>query len=243
VNKFLRYPAVAVIALVFTGPSPAAEPDLDKLRGELARSIPEAASGTLRASPVAGLYELDLNGELVYVSADGKFLVLGDIVDIKARTNLTRAQRERSIARALDAIGEQNMIVIGPAKARRIVTVFTDVDCPYCVRLHQEVPELNRNGVKVRYLLYPRSGLGGETFKRSVAVWCAADRAKAIGIAKAGGKLDMKSCDNPVQKHFELGMKLHIEGTPAVFLDDGRQVGGYLPAAKLLGALGIKPEG
>jgi thiol:disulfide interchange protein DsbC len=102
------------------------------------------------------------------------------------------------------------------------------------------VPELNKQGVKVRYLMFPRTGLNGESYRRAVAVWCAKDRAKAIGIAKAGGKLDMKTCTNPVESHYRLGQRLEIGGTPAIFVDDGRVFPGYIPAQRLLGMLGLE---
>jgi thiol:disulfide interchange protein DsbC len=111
------------------------------------------------------------------------------------------------------------------------------------VRLHQDVPELNKYGVKVRYLLYPRSGIGGETYQRSVSIWCADDRVKAVGIAKAGGQIAKKTCNNPVERHFQLGNRLDVSGTPTIFLDNGKRIGGYVPAAKMLALLGLKgPE-
>jgi thiol:disulfide interchange protein DsbC len=131
---------------------------------------------------------------------------------------------------------------MGPEKAKRTITVFTDVDCPYCSKFHLDVPELNKQGVKVRYLFYPRAGTNSETFRRTVAVWCAKDRVKAIGIAKAGGNVDMKTCTNPVEKHFQLGQRLGVDGTPTIFVDDGKKLPGYVPAPRLLGMLGITAE-
>lgn len=231
-----------LLALALAATARAGEDEIGKLRAELKRAFPEVSSPTIRPSPVSGIYEVEHNGDVLYMSADGKYLILGDVIDLKTRSNLTRAKREQRVAAALNAVGDANMIVIGPKDAKHTLTVFTDVDCPYCAKLHQEVPELNRNGVRVRYLLYPRGGIGSETYRKSVAVWCADDRIKAIGIAKAGGKIDMKTCPNPVDAHFKLGMQLNIEGTPAVYLESGRQVGGYVPAAKLLAAMGIQND-
>jgi thiol:disulfide interchange protein DsbC len=240
---FARAAAFCVlVAATIGGPAHANDAEIAKLRAELQRAFPEVSSATIRPSPVGGIYEVEHNGDILYMSADGKFLILGDVIDLKTRSNLTRAKREQRVAAALNGVGDQNMIIIGPKDAKHTLTVFTDVDCPYCAKLHKEVPELNRNGVRVRYLLYPRGGIGSETYRKSVAVWCSDDRAKAIGIAKAGGKIEMKTCPNPVEQHFKLGMQINIEGTPAVFLDSGRQVGGYVPAAKLLAAMGIKDE-
>jgi thiol:disulfide interchange protein DsbC len=237
-----RFIVVAVFTLFAINTSLAAEPDLAKVKAELAKHFPDVAAGTLRPGPVPGLLELQVDGDVLYVSNDGKYVLLGDVVEVATKKNLTGAVREKAAHDALEKMGESNMIVMAPATTKRTITVFTDVDCPYCAALHRDVPELNRNGVKVRYLLFPRGGLDSETYRRSVAVWCADDRVKAIGIAKAGGKIEMKTCANPVERHYKLGQSLGVGGTPTIFLDDGRKVGGYVPAAQLLAALGIKSD-
>lgn len=237
-----RFIVLAALALFAANASHAAEPDLAKVKAELAKHFPDVAGGTLRPGPVPGLLELQVEGDVLYVSNDGKYILLGDVVEVATKKNLTGAVREKVAHEALEKMGEDNMIVMAPASTRRTITVFTDVDCPYCAALHRDVPELNRNGVKVRYLLFPRGGTDTETYRRSVAVWCASDRVKAVGIAKAGGKLDMKTCANPVERHYKLGQSLGVSGTPTIFLDDGRKVGGYVPAAQLLAALGMKTD-
>jgi len=217
----------------------AAEPDFKAIKEQVGALLPGVTIDAIRPSNVPGFYELEIANHLAYVSADGKYLLLGDIVDLKTRVNLTEEWRAQTAAKSLDAVGDQNMIVMGPATAKRTITVFTDVDCPYCAKLHLEVPELNKHGVKVRYLLFPRNGINSETYRRSVAVWCAADRVKAVGVAKAGGKVDMKTCSNPVEAHYQLGQRLGVAGTPTIYLDDGKKIGGYVPSGKLLAILGI----
>ncbi len=229
----MKHGLVLMLALL-SGPAVAADMDIDRLRSNLAKTFPEVAKGDLRPSPLSGFFELVLDAKVYYVSADGKHLFLGDIVDVKSRTNLTENARQTLAKRLIGEIGEKDMIVIAPKETLSTITVFTDVDCPYCARLHQDVPELNRNGIKVRYLLYPRAGKGSETYRRSVAVWCASDRAKAIGIAKSGGKLDLKTCANPVDSHYRLGERLDISGTPTIFLENGKKIPGYVPAAQLV---------
>jgi len=213
--------------------------DIQAVKDQLTKAFPDVPVDKLRPSVLPGFYELEVEAQLVYVSTDGKYVFFGDVVDLQTRKNLTETWRQQTAARMIEEVGEKNMIVIGPAKAKRTITVFTDVDCPYCARLHLEVPELNKNGVKVRYLLFPRGGVGSETYRRSVAVWCAPDRAKAVGVAKAGGKLDMKTCANPVESHYRLGERLGVSGTPTIYLDDGRKLGGYVPSAQLLAILGL----
>ena len=234
--RLLTFLTAGVFLLILTG---AAGADEKEIEAALKEALPDASVYTVRASSIPGLFEVELDGQIVYVSSDGKFLLSGDLFDLQSRTNLTEEPRGRAISRLIENVGESNMIVMGPDHSRRTITVFTDVDCPYCARLHLEVPQLTKQGVKVRYLLFPRNGIGSQTYKRSVAVWCAADRVEALGIAKAGGTLDMKTCSNPVSDHYKLGEQLHVSGTPTIFTDDGRKIGGYVPAARLLAILGI----
>ncbi len=224
---------ILLLALM-AGPVAGAETDLDRIKRNLAKTFPEVAQGDLRPSPLPGFFELVLDARVYYVSADGRHLFLGDIVDIQSRANLTENTRQALAKRLIGEISEKDMIVIAPKEVRSTITVFTDVDCPYCSRLHQDVPELNRNGIKVRYLMYPRAGKDSETYRRSVAVWCSPDRVKAIGIAKSGGPLDLKTCANPVDNHYRLGERLDINGTPTIFLESGRKIPGYVPAAQLV---------
>jgi thiol:disulfide interchange protein DsbC len=216
-----------------------AEDNTEKLKQSLQKRLSEISIADLKPSPIPGLYEMVFGTRIAYVSADGRYMLTGDLIDLDSRRNLTTTRRGVLVLKSIDALGEANMIILGPAKPKRTLTVFTDVDCPYCARLHQEVPKLTQAGVKVRYLLYPRAGKESETYRRSVAVWCAADRAKAFGIATNGGKLEMKSCTNPVEESVRLGKEVDVEGTPTIVLDDGRILPGYAPAADLLAALGL----
>jgi thiol:disulfide interchange protein DsbC len=218
----------------------AADAQVEKVRAELIKSFPEMAKAAIRPSAASGIYEVDLEGQVVYVSGDGKFLIVGDMIEAKTRQNVTAKRREDNANKILASMPESDMIVIGPQSAKRTITVFTDVDCPYCYKIHQEVPELNKNGVKVRYLLYPRNGIASETYKKSVSVWCAEDRIKAVGVAKSGGKVEAKTCANPVEQHYKLGNRLDVNGTPTIFLDNGKRIGGYIPAAQMLAHLGLK---
>lgn len=230
----------AVVFSFLVSPVFAADADLSRVKAALVKSFPDAANGSLRPSPVTGLYELVMGAQVYYVSADGKHLFLGDMVEVRTRANLTENAREKISVQLLNEINESDMVVLAPKEIRHTITVFTDVDCSYCARLHLDVPELNRRGVKVRYLLYPRAGIGSETYRRSVAAWCAADRAKAVGIAKSGGRLEMKTCTNPVERHYQLGERLGVSGTPTIYLENGRKIPGYVPPAQLLALIAGK---
>lgn len=195
----------------------------------------------VQLSPIPGLYEFIADGHILYISADGRYVVSGDVIDMETRTNLTKQKQGAMTLAAIDELGEDQMIIFGDAKAAHTLTIFTDVDCPYCAMMHKEVPKLNAAGVRVRYLLYPRAGLNSPTYKKSVSVWCADDRKKAIGIAKSGGAIEARSCDNPVAKHLKLGELVGVSGTPTLVLEDGRVLPGYLPADRLISILNQQP--
>lgn len=231
-----------LLSFVFSVPAIAADTDASQVKAAIVRAFPELSKATVKPAPVPGLYQVEDDAQVFYTTSDGKYLFVGDLVDVGAHASLTEARRAQLRVQMLNAVGEKNMIVMGPDKPKRTLTVFTDVDCPYCAKFHLDVPTLNQAGVKVRYLFFPRTGIGSESYKRAVAVWCASDRVKAIGIAKAGGKLDMKTCPNPVEHDYQLGQRLGVEGTPTIFLDDGKKLPGYVPAARLLVMLGLKGE-
>ena len=238
----LRFVLSCLLGFAFIFPASAGEPEMKQVKAGLVSAFPELSAATIKPGPVSGMYEIEFDAKVFYTTNDGKYLFMGDLVDMGTHTNLTEARRATIRMRLLDEVGEQNMIVMGPANPKRTLTVFTDVDCGYCAKFHLDVPALNKQGVKVRYLFYPRTGLHSASYKRAVAVWCADDRVKAIGVAKAGGKLDMKTCANPVEKHYRLGERLDVNGTPTIFLDDGKTLPGYIPAPRLLSMLGIKGE-
>lgn len=240
INDMMRLFMLFAASLALSMPAGANDQEVKQIKAELARAIPELKSASIKPSPVSGMYEVEYDSKIFYTTSDGKFLFMGDLMEVGTRNNLTETRRAALRARLLNDVGEENMLVIGPAKPRRTITVFTDVDCGYCAKFHLDVPALNKEGVKVRYLFFPRTGLNSDSYRRAVAVWCASDRAKAIGIAKAGGKIDMKTCANPVESHYHLGQRMEISGTPSIYIDDGRVLPGYIPAARLLGILGLK---
>jgi thiol:disulfide interchange protein DsbC len=241
----IRRTAIPALALLMLPLLSQAAEDYSKVKAQLTRSFPQLSTAVVKSSPVPGMLRVEFGEEIGYVTSDGKYLFLGELIEVATHKNLNSAvptEQGKQVVREIEELGEANMIVMGPKNAKRTMNVFTDVDCPYCARLHQDVPELNRHGVKVRYLLFPRNGLDSNTYKKSVAVWCASDRVKTVGIAKAGGKVDMKTCANPVEKHYRLGEKFGVQGTPTIYLDNGQRLGGYAPVDRMLSVLDIKPE-
>lgn len=208
-----------------------AEPDLSQLQAALGGVNPDSVS----PASVPGLYEVVIGSQVLYLTEDGQFAIQGDVIDLSAGKNLTEVRRDQLRLQTVDDLGEDNMVVYSPDKApQHTITVFTDIDCPYCRRMHQEMAELNQSGIKVRYLLYPRAGIGSESYDKAVAVWCSADRQDALTRAKQGKDIGRQSCPNPVQTHYQLGQQLGIRGTPSIILDSGEMVPGYVPAPRLV---------
>ena len=136
------------------------------------------------------------------------------------------------------------MIVFAPeGKPSYTITVFTDIDCGYCRKLHGEMAGYNAEGIKVQYLFYPRAGEGSPSFAKAVSVWCADDRRTALTDAKAGKSIPDKTCPNPVKEHLELGEKMGVSGTPAIVLENGEMVPGYIPPKRLAAMLKEKLGG
>ncbi|MGH8597962.1 MAG: thioredoxin fold domain-containing protein [Gammaproteobacteria bacterium] len=220
--------------------SASADPALEKLLAERLRAvIPDAEITSVKPAPLNGLYEVMLGPTVLYMTGDGRYALRGDIFDLDARANLTDSRRSEARAVAFHA-QDDSAIEFAPAngKSSHTLYVFTDIDCGYCRKMHQEISKLNSAGIAVRYLAFPRSGLNGDSFRKAVAVWCAADRKKALTEAKLGKDLGTSSCDNPVTAQYNLGQAVGVRGTPAVFLDNGEEIGGYLPAAELIQMFG-----
>jgi thiol:disulfide interchange protein DsbC len=227
--------SLLAIALLLVAPGilsqPASKPDA---RAEIARRL-EVKPEDVRPSPIPGLYEVRSGTEIGYVSVDGRYYVDGDVFDMRTRDNLTERLRQQGRLALLAQIPDEDAIVFAPRGAtRHTLTVFTDVDCGYCRRLHQEMAELNRLGIRVRYLMYPRSGPDTESWHKAEAVWCSADRRDALTRAKRGEDVKASRCETPVAAHFALGHEMGIRGTPGIITDKGVYVAGYMPAARLL---------
>jgi thiol:disulfide interchange protein DsbC len=188
---------------------------------------------SVKPSAVPGLYEVIAGALVVYVSADGRYLLQGDLFDTKTEQSLTDPSRRTAVKSAIDAMGEKNMIVFSPKHKEHTLTVFTDIDCPYCRKLHSEIGTYLDKGIEVRYMMFPRAGKNSDSYRKAVAVWCSDDRNEALTLSKAGKAIPMKTCDNPIDRHMELANELGLKGTPLLVLDDGTIQPGYVPAEAL----------
>ena len=196
--------------------------------------VGDAGQDAVRATAVPNLYEVRLGDQFVYVTGDAKFFLHGDLYETRGQRNLTESSRKEVRRDIVDAIDPQTYIVFEPSQPKHTVTVFTDVDCPYCAKFHLEVPDLNALGVRVRYAAWPRSPQGTESFARSVSVWCAKDPHQAMTDAKAGRTIAHAECENPVQRHFDAGRRLGVRGTPTLVTEGGETIGGYVPYRELV---------
>ena len=204
----------------------------------LARTLTGSVdASTVRMASVSWLYEVRLRGEFVYVTAGGRFFAHGDFQDARDRRNLTGLSRREDRLEVVDAIDPEPFIVFAHRKAKHTLTVFADVDCPYCAKLHLEVPELNKLGGRVRYAAWPRTPPGTQSYARSVSVWCARDQQKAMTDAKASREIEPVTCENPEQTHFEAGERLGVRGTPTIVTEAGELIGGYVPYPELVQSL------
>jgi thiol:disulfide interchange protein DsbC len=216
----------------------------DVIRASLKLAIPDAEITAIKETPYKGLYEVKAKGYgTAYVSADGRYMLQGELIEINGGklSNVTEQGMAAERKAALAAVPMKDMIVF-PAvgKTKGVAYVFTDIDCGYCRKLHAEVPTMNQMGIEIRYLAFPRAGYPSPTSQGMDAIWCNADRNDALTKAKMGLPVPPASCATPIKAQYELGQELGVRGTPAVFLDSGTQVGGYLSPKDLAAGLGIK---
>jgi thiol:disulfide interchange protein DsbC len=206
-----------------------------EVRSRIAARLPGVEPADVSMSPVPGLYEVVMGGLIAYVSADGKYLLTGNVYDIDTQVNLTAARRNAARAKALAGVSESQMIVFGPSNAKMTVTVFTDIDCGYCRKFHSQIAAMNKAGVRVRYMMFPRTGPGTESWAKAEQVWCAADRRDALTRAKKGEPLKSRNCgDGAIQAQYELGADLGVDSTPAIFTQNGDYIGGFLTPEELV---------
>ncbi len=209
------------------------------VRARVVAKLPGAKPDDVALSPISGLYEVTMGGLIVYVSSDGRHLLSGNVYDLDTQVNLTAARRSAARAKALAAVKDDQMIVFGPAGSRMTVTVFTDIDCGYCRRFHNQIAEMNKAGVRVRYMMFPRTGPGTESWRKAESVWCAKDRRDALTRAKKGDEMKTRSCADAesIKTQWAFGEDLGVEGTPAIFTQTGDYIGGFLTPDQLVQAI------
>lgn len=198
-------------------------------------------------TPMNGVYHVRLeNGESFYSNADGSHFLVGDLYENAPAglVNLTEQEQNQERAAALAAVPDSERVIFrGADEPKATVTVFTDPTCPYCVRLHDTIPELNERGIAVHYMAFPRAGMASQAATTLQQVWCSDNRSEAMTQAKEGGAISSSAdCDNPVAGQYDLGKALGVQGTPAIILPNGQLVPGFVPPERLSAMLGLEND-
>ena len=204
------------------------------VQDKAAELIPDRLPDSVVATPVAGLYEVTFGTQVVYLFEDGQHLLSGDLIDLDRGTNLTEDARKVGRKAVINGLDEAGMVVFSPSETISSITVFTDTECGYCVRLHNEIDQLLAAGVEVRYLGYPRAGVQSPSFDTLVSVWCSDDPQQAMTDAKSGRTVEPRSCKTDIARHMEAAEGVGVRGTPTIVLQDGKTIPGYVPAGELI---------
>ena len=231
-----RHLVFALAASAFATVAIAAEPG-DTIRKAIEKIAPSLAVESVTASPINGVSEVVFGSKVVYITDDAKYMLQGKLVDLSTREDLTERTERGLRARELAAVKPTDAITFSPENPKHTITVFTDIDCGYCRKLHAEIKDYLAEGIAVRYLAFPRAGIDSESYNKAVSVWCADDRKAAMTNAKAGSEPAALKCDNPVAAQYDLGVKIGVTGTPAIVTTDGTMLPGYIPAKRLRGYL------
>ena len=231
-NTYLKTCAI-LLACLFTV-SAAWSADTDEVPAEererLAGLFESIAPENIKPSPIDGFYMIQKGSLVAYISEDGRYLLQGDLIDLDTQVNLSEESRTDARRDLMSQVADDEVILFSPDDVKYTVSVFTDVDCTYCRRLHSQIDQYMANGIEVRYLLYPRGGPASASWNTSEAVWCAKDRGEALTLAKLDREFESSTCDaSAVQHHYVLGQEVGLSGTPAIVLDDGELIAGYLP--------------
>jgi len=231
---FLKKSAIALgLATMFS--SVATADDKQVIQAQLNKIIPNAPQAQIEPSVVSGLYEVSVGPMVIYMTADGQYVFNGSLINLETRENLTDTAKSEARKEAMSKVAIDSMIVY-PAKGdeKHHITVFTDIDCPYCHKMHKEIPALNEAGITVRYLSYPRAGMGSPSYKKAVSVWCSDKPAEQMNLAMKGQAIEPKNCKNPVAEHMQQAQVFGVNGTPNIILDNGAMLPGYVPAKEVI---------
>jgi thiol:disulfide interchange protein DsbC len=231
----MRLFTIILVAIAAFAPASYAESDLERMREVINKRYPNLTINHLTTTPVGGIYQLGIKNQVLYLSADGRYLFNGKLIDLDSGVDLSERYLSKSRLAALDDAPEELMIIYEPSKETKFtITTFTDIDCPYCRKMHQEIATLTSHGIRVRYMLYPRAGVGSPSYDKAVSVWCSEDRNEELTVAKRGIVPPKRECDNPVKDHMALARQLGLTGTPMTITDTGAQIMGYVPADEML---------
>ena len=235
---------IAASCLFLAATAFAAQDDekLESVRAKVSGMFEQIKPEHINPGPIDGWYTIQKGSIVAYISDDGRYLMQGDMIDLETEINLTEMSRNGARRDMVAGIDDSQVIKFSPSEVKHSVTVFTDTDCTYCRRLHSQIDEYMAHGIEIRYLLYPRNGPASASWNVAEKVWCSSDRNKALTAAKLDRNFQTSACDaSIVQDHYVLGQEAGLSGTPAIILDDGTLIGGYMPPDALYQRLEPSP--
>ena len=221
--------------IVASAEEPVVTDQLSAIKSQLQNMLTNASDAVITPTPISGVYQIQVGMTVVYMSQDGQYLLNGSLVELKSLENLTEKAKAGTRKEMMAAVPASSMIIY-PAKGgeEHFLTVFTDIDCAFCGKLHKEIPALNKAGITVRYISYPRTGLGSPSYHKAVSVWCAKYPAEEMNRAMRREKIEKRNCVNPVKDHLMYARRFEVNGTPNIVLDNGEMLPGYVPAKELI---------
>ncbi|MCL1076944.1 bifunctional protein-disulfide isomerase/oxidoreductase DsbC [Parashewanella spongiae] len=231
--RILSLLSILAVTSAFAANQTVSLPDADAIKAKLQNSIGVKVIA-MQDSPIKDLYLAMTDRGILYISKDGSKVLHGNMYDLNNRMkNLTEAAMAKPRVEQLKKF-EPDMLVYKAKDEKHVITVFTDITCGYCRKLHNQMQEYNDDGITVRYLAFPRAGVPSSVASEMEAIWCAKDPLKAMTDAKAGKDVTNKSCNANIAQQYELGQSFGVNGTPAIVLDDGTLIPGYQPPEQLL---------
>jgi len=234
-NRYPRTCATLLVLLVMAiaNVAMAENPQSSVVENKIRSMVPTAKTIAVSESPIDGIWQVQINSDIIYVSGDGKYLIQGQIMDIDSRTNITDQAKSIIRKNLLAGLDPAEQITFAPENIKYDVLVFTDLDCGYCRKLHSQIDEYNDEGIAIHYLAFPRAGIGSPSYDKFVSVWCADDQKTTLTLAKEGTDPEPLTCPNPVAAQYELGREIGVTGTPALVASDGTLIPGYMPPKQL----------
>ena len=197
------------------------------IRKTVSNAYPDVAIDEIKKID-ENFHEIIINKQIYYATNDGKYLIVGNVINLNTKESITENTKMNQRLSIIDSIDMKNFMIFKPKKTDHILTIFTDTSCPYCQKLHNEIPDLLENNIEIRYVLFSRNGNDVDAYQQLVSAWCSADKVDALEDLFAGDILDdISNCENPIARNFDYAGSLSVEGTPTIFLEDGRIIPGY----------------
>jgi len=225
---------IAISSLAFCASLPVfAQDKFELVEARMRALAPGARSIAVSETPIEHVLQVQINSDIVYATDDGKYLFQGRVIDLETRDDLTELAKSSLRKEILDHVDTSKEITFSPAKPLYDLTVFTDIDCGYCRKLHSQIAQYNEQGIAIHYMAFPRAGIGSVSYDKAVSVWCAKDQQSALTSAKAGKDPEPLQCENPVAEQYQLGLELGVSGTPALLTSTGQLIPGYMTPENL----------